>query len=265
MLAKAIARSINCEWRRLQFTPDLLPSDVTGVGIYDSELKNFVFKPGPIFANIVLGDEINRASPKTQSALLESMEEHQVSVDGVTYALPRPFMVMATQNPIEHVGTYPLPESQLDRFIMRLSMGYPDAVSSLRILDRHGATEPVYSLEAVVNEEGVVALIEGARLVHAAEALKRYIVDLAEATRTHPGVSLGASPRACLFLLRAARAKAASEGRDYVLPDDVKSLARPVLAHRLLLSPQAQSRGRTQDDLINELISTVPVPHPSRK
>jgi len=265
MLAKAIARSINCEWRRLQFTPDLLPSDVTGVGVYDSELKHFVFKPGPIFANIVLGDEINRASPKTQSALLESMEEHQVSVDGVTYALPRPFMVMATQNPIEHVGTYPLPESQLDRFIMRLSMGYPDAVSSLRILDRHGATEPVYSLEAVVNEEGVVALIEGARLVHTAEALKRYIVDLAEATRTHPGVSLGASPRACLFLLRAARAKAASEGRDYVLPDDVKSLAKPVLAHRLLLSPQAQSRGRTQDDLVTELLSTVPVPHPSRK
>ena len=265
MLAKAIARSINCEWRRLQFTPDLLPSDVTGVGVYDGELKHFVFKPGPIFANIVLGDEINRASPKTQSALLESMEEHQVSVDGVTYALPRPFMVMATQNPIEHVGTYPLPESQLDRFIMRLSMGYPDAASSLRILDRHGATEPVYSLEAVVNEEGVVALIEGARSVHTAEALKRYIVDLAEATRTHPGVSLGASPRACLYLLRAARAKAASEGRDYVLPDDVKSLAKPVLSHRLLLSPQAQSRGRTQDDLITELISTVPVPHPSRK
>jgi MoxR-like ATPase len=265
MLAKAIARSINCEWRRLQFTPDLLPSDVTGVGVYDSELKHFVFKPGPIFANIVLGDEINRASPKTQSALLESMEEHQVSVDGVTYALPRPFMVMATQNPIEHVGTYPLPESQLDRFIMRLSMGYPDAASSLRILDRHGATEPVYSLEAVVNEEGVVALIEGARLVHAAEALKRYIVDLAEATRTHPGVSLGASPRACLYLLRAARAKAASEGRDYVLPDDVKSLAKPVLAHRLLLSPQAQSRGRTQDDLVTELLSTVPVPHPGRR
>ena len=265
MLAKAIARSINCEWRRLQFTPDLLPSDVTGVGVYDAELKHFVFKPGPIFANIVLGDEINRASPKTQSALLESMEEHQVSVDGVTYALPRPFMVMATQNPIEHVGTYPLPESQLDRFIMRLSMGYPDAASSLRILDRHGATEPVYSLEAVVNEEGVVALIEGARSVHTAEALKRYIVDLAEATRTHPGVSLGASPRACLYLLRAARAKAASEGRDYVLPDDVKSLAKPVLSHRLLLSPQAQSRGRTQDDLVTELLSTVPVPHPSRK
>jgi MoxR-like ATPase len=265
MLAKAIARSINCEWRRLQFTPDLLPSDVTGVGVYDGELKHFVFKPGPIFANIVLGDEINRASPKTQSALLESMEEHQVSVDGVTYALPRPFMVMATQNPIEHVGTYPLPESQLDRFIMRLSMGYPDAESSLRILDRHGATEPVYSLEAVVNEAGVVALIEGARSVHAAEALKRYIVDLAEATRTHPGVSLGASPRACLFLLRASRAKAASEGRDYVLPDDVKALAKPVLSHRLLLSPQAQSRGRTQEDLVTELLSTVPVPSPSRK
>jgi MoxR-like ATPase len=265
MLAKAIARSINCEWRRLQFTPDLLPSDVTGVGVYDGELKHFVFKPGPIFSNIVLGDEINRASPKTQSALLESMEEHQVSVDGVTYALPRPFMVMATQNPIEHVGTYPLPESQLDRFIMRLSMGYPDAASSMRILELHGATEPVYTLDPVVNQRHVVALIEGARSVHAAEALKRYIVELAESTRTHPGVSLGASPRACLFLLRAARAKAASEGRDFVLPDDVKSLAKPVLSHRLLLSPQAQSRGRTQEDIVTELLSTVPVPSPGRK
>ena len=265
MLAKAIARSISCEWRRLQFTPDLLPSDVTGVGIYDGDVKRFVFKPGPIFANIVLGDEINRASPKTQSALLESMEEHQVSVDGVTHSLPKPFMVMATQNPIDHVGTYPLPESQLDRFIMRLSMGYPDPASSLRILERHGATEPVYALDPVVGRDGVVALIEGARLVHAAEAIKRYIVDLAEATRTHPGVSLGASPRACLFLLKASRAKAASEGRDYVLPDDVKALARPVLAHRLLLSPQAQSRGRTQEDLVGELLSTVPLPTPGRR
>jgi MoxR-like ATPase len=265
MLAKAIARSISCEWRRLQFTPDLLPSDVTGVGVYDAEVKRFVFKPGPIFANIVLGDEINRASPKTQSALLESMEERQVSVDGVTHLLPRPFMVMATQNPIDHVGTYPLPESQLDRFIMRLSMGYPDAASSLRILERHGADEPVYDLAPVVDQSGVMALIQGAKGVHTAEALKRYIVDLAEATRSHPGVSLGASPRACLFLLKAARAKAASEGRDYVLPDDVKALATPVLAHRLLLSPQAQSRGRTQEDLVGELISSVPVPAPGRR
>lgn len=264
MLAKAIARSISCEWRRLQFTPDLLPSDVTGVGVYDSEVKRFVFKPGPIFANIVLGDEINRASPKTQSALLESMEEHQVSVDGVTHKLPRPFMVMATQNPIDHVGTYPLPESQLDRFLMRLSMGYPDTASSLRILERHGAEEPVYDLSPVVDQAGVLGLIRGARQVHAAEALKRYIVDLAEATRTHPGVSLGASPRAALFLLKAARAKAASEGRDYVLPDDVKALAVPVLAHRMLLSPQAQSRGRSQEDIVGELASTVAVPSPGR-
>ncbi|HEU5002843.1 MAG TPA: MoxR family ATPase [Actinomycetota bacterium] len=265
MLAKAIARSISCEWRRIQFTPDLLPSDVTGVGIYDGEVKRFVFKPGPVFANIVLGDEINRASPKTQSALLESMEERQVSVDGVTHPLPRPFMVMATQNPIDHVGTYPLPEAQLDRFIMRLSMGYPDANASLRILDRHGATEPVYSLDPVVDQDGVLRLIQGARNVHAAEALKRYVVDLTEATRAHPGVSLGASPRASLFLLKAARAKAASEGRDYVLPDDVKALARPVLAHRLLLSPQAQSRGRTQEDLVAEMLGTVPVPSPGRR
>src|SRR2546429_9854401 len=245
MLAKAIARSISCEWRRLQFTPDLLPSDVTGVGIYDGDVKRFVFKPGPIFANIVLGDEINRASPKTQSALLESMEEHQVSVDGVTHSLPKPFMVMATQNPIDHVGTYPLPESQLDRFIMRLSMGYPDPASSLRILERHGATEPVYALDPVVSRDGVVALIEGARLVHTAEALKRYIVDLAEATRTHPGVSLGARPRACLFLLRAARAKAASEGRVYVLPDHGKYLAKTVLPRMMLLSTHAHAQGST--------------------
>ncbi|HWD08307.1 MAG TPA: MoxR family ATPase [Actinomycetota bacterium] len=265
MLAKAIARSISCEWRRLQFTPDLLPSDVTGVGVYDAEVKRFVFKPGPIFANIVLGDEINRASPKTQSALLESMEEHQVSVDGITHNLPRPFMVMATQNPIDHVGTYPLPESQLDRFIMRLSMGYPDAAASLRILDRHGGEEPVYDLAPVVDQAGVIGLIRGARQVHTAEALKRYIVDLIEATRNHPGVSLGASPRAALFLLKAARAKAASEGRDYVLPDDVKALAVPVLAHRVLLSPQAQSRGRSQEDIVGELASTVPVPSPGRR
>jgi len=265
MLAKAIARSISCEWRRLQFTPDLLPSDVTGVGIYDAEVKRFVFKPGPIFANIVLGDEINRASPKTQSALLESMEEHQVSVDGITHSLPRPFMVMATQNPIDHVGTYPLPESQLDRFLMRLSMGYPDTASSLRILERHGSEEPVYDLAPVVDQAGVLGLIRGARQVHTAEALKRYIVDLTEATRTHPGIALGASPRAALFLLKAARAKAASEGRDYVLPDDVKSLAVPVLSHRMLLSPQAQSRGRSQEDIVGELASTVPVPSPGRR
>jgi MoxR-like ATPase len=265
MLAKAIARSISCEWRRLQFTPDLLPSDVTGVGVYDAEVKRFVFKPGPIFANIVLGDEINRASPKTQSALLESMEERQVSVDGITHPLPRPFMVMATQNPIDHVGTYPLPESQLDRFIMRLSMGYPDTAAALRILERHGADEPVYDLAAVVDQSGVMALIRGAKEVHTAEALKRYIVELTESTRSHPGVALGASPRAGLFLLKAARAKAASEGRDYALPDDVKALAVPVLAHRLLLSPQAQSRGRTQEDVVTELVSTVPVPSPGRR
>ena len=263
MLAKAVARSISCEWRRLQFTPDLLPSDVTGVGVYDPQVKNFVFKPGPIFANIVLGDEINRASPKTQSALLESMEEHQVSVDGVTHPLPRPFMVMATQNPVDHVGTYPLPESQLDRFVMRLSMGYPDRDASLRILDRHGSVEPVEALRAVVDRAGVIDLIEGARLVHAAEALKRYIVDLVEATRSHPAVTLGASPRASLFLLKASRARAASEGRDYVLPGDVKALARPVLAHRLALSGAAQSRGRTQEDVITELLGTVPVPVPA--
>lgn len=265
MLAKAIARSISCEWRRLQFTPDLLPSDVTGVGIYDADVKQFVFKPGPIFANIVLGDEINRASPKTQSALLESMEERQVSVDGVTYALPRPFMVMATQNPVDHVGTYPLPESQLDRFIMRLSMGYPDSEATMRILERHGGEEPIDSLSPVVDAAAVMGLVRAARRVHTAEGIRRYIVDLIEATRRHPGITLGASPRAALFLLKAARARAAVAGRDYVLPDDVKALARPVLAHRLVLSPHGGSRGRTQEDLIAEVTSTVAIPSPGRR
>ena len=260
MLAKAISRSTSCVWRRIQFTPDLLPSDITGVSIYNSQAKRFEFKPGAIFANIVLGDEINRASPKTQSALLESMEERQVTVDGITHPLSLPFMVIATQNPIEHEGTYPLPESQLDRFMMRLQIGYPDNAHSIEILNRHGVTEPVDKIKPVVDTEGVLSLIEGARRVHVADPLKRYIVELTEATRSHSGIFLGASPRAALFLLKAGRAKAASEARDFALPDDVKELVIPVLSHRILLSAEAQMRGLSAEEILTELLNSIPVP-----
>ncbi|MGH2720046.1 MAG: AAA family ATPase [Actinomycetota bacterium] len=260
MLAKALARSTDCVWRRVQFTPDLLPSDITGVSIYDARSRDFQFKPGAVFANILLGDEINRASPKTQSALLESMEERQVTVDGVTMALDPPFMVMATQNPVEHEGTYPLPEAQLDRFMMRLAIGYPDRESSLDILRRHGVSEPVDEIEAVVSTGEVLRLIGTARRVHVADPVKRYIVDLAEGTRAHPSVYLGASPRACLFLLRAARAKAAAEGRPFALPDDVKELAGPVLAHRILLTGEAELRGTGPEHVLDDVLAATPLP-----
>jgi MoxR-like ATPase len=260
MLAKAIARSTDCVWRRVQFTPDLLPSDITGVSIYNAHTQDFEFKPGAVFANILLGDEINRASPKTQSALLESMEERQVTVDGITMLLDPPFMVMATQNPVEHEGTYPLPEAQLDRFMMRLAVGYPDRESSLDILRRHGVSEPVDDIEAVVTTEEVLHLIGTAKLVHVADAVKRYIVDLAEASRVHPLVFLGASPRACLFLLRAARARAAADGRSFVLPDDVKELATPVLAHRILLTSEAELRGAGSEQVLADVLSATSLP-----
>ena len=263
MLAKAIARSTDCVWRRIQFTPDLLPSDITGVSIYNAPTRDFEFKPGAVFANILLGDEINRASPKTQSALLESMEERQVTVDGVTRELDPPFMVMATQNPVEHEGTYPLPEAQLDRFMMRIAIGYPDRESSLDILRRHGVSEPVEDIEPVVTNAQVLELIGSARQVHVVDAVKRYIVDLAEASRAHLLVFLGASPRACLFLLRAARAKAAAEGRDFVLPDDVKGLASPVLAHRILLTSQAELQGVDSEQVLAEILSSTPLPAPT--
>jgi MoxR-like ATPase len=260
MLAKSIAKSLGCTWSRVQFTPDLLPSDVTGVNVFDSKSQQFEFKSGAIFANIVLGDEINRASPKTQSALLECMEERQVTVDGTTYVLDAPFMVIATQNPIEHEGTYPLPESQLDRFMMRLSMGYPNRESELEILETHGQDEPLRELEAVSDPKQVVRLIKMARDVHVAPTLKRYIVQLTETTRDHPDVYLGASPRASLYLLRASRATAASRGRDYVVPDDIQDLAVSVLAHRILLSPEAQMRGASTEDILEGLIGRVPIP-----
>ncbi|MGH2749075.1 MAG: AAA family ATPase [Actinomycetota bacterium] len=260
MLAKSIARSVGCSWSRIQFTPDLLPSDVTGVNVWDRARGQFEFKPGAVFANVILGDEINRASPKTQSALLECMEERQVSVDGTTHKLDPPFMVIATQNPVEHEGTYPLPESQLDRFMMRLSIGYPNRTSELDILDTHGSRSPLEDLDAVADAEEVIRLVKMAREVHVAPTLKRYIVELTEATRDHSDLYLGASPRASLYLLKSSRALAASRGREYVVPDDIKDLAVPVLAHRLLSSPEAQMRGAAVEDVLEALLGRLPIP-----
>ena len=264
MLAKALARSIDCSVRRIQFTPDLLPSDVTGVSVFDQETREFEFKPGAVFANLVVGDEINRASPKTQSALLEAMEERQVTVDRTTYVLETPFMVVATQNPIEMEGTYPLPEAQRDRFTARVSMGYPSAAAELAMLDTHGGTDPLDDLEPVADALEVRKLIEVVQGIHVAEAVKRYVVDLVTATRRSPDLRLGASPRSSLQLLRAARAQAALEGRDFVLPDDVQSLAGPVLAHRLLPTPEAQVERRTTEAVVADLVARVPLPAGSR-
>jgi MoxR-like ATPase len=260
MLAKAMARSIDCAFRRIQFTPDLLPTDITGVNVYNQERGDFEFKPGAVFANIVLGDEINRASPKTQSALLESMEEHQVTMDGVTYELGTPFMVIATQNPIEHEGTYPLPEAQLDRFMVRLSLGYPDADAEAEILATHGRHSTLDDIAPVTDASGAARMIAIAREVFVADALRRYIVELVESTRRHPDVYLGGSPRASLMLLRATRALAASEERDYAIPDDVKALAIPVLAHRLIVSADAVMSGRDAKAVLDQALAEVPVP-----
>jgi MoxR-like ATPase len=259
-LAKALALSIEGEWNRIQFTPDLLPSDVMGVAVFNRDTRRFDFRPGGVFANIVVGDEINRASPKTQSALLEAMEERQVTVDATTYSLPSPFMVVATQNPIEHEGTYPLPDSQLDRFLMRIRMGYPDRQSEIDMLDTHTDLDAVAALEAVAGPADIEKMIALARQIHVSPPLKGYIVDLATATRGHAGLALGMSPRAALALQRASRSRAASLGRDYVLPDDVKILARPVLGHRLLLTPEAALGGTEVDELVDEVLASVPVP-----
>ena len=260
MLAKALARAVDCSVRRIQFTPDLLPSDVTGVSIYNQDQRDFEFKPGAVFANVVLGDEINRASPKTQSALLECMEERQVTVDGVTYHLESPFIVVATQNPVEMEGTYALPEAQRDRFMARVSMGYPSARSELDMLSSHGSHSPLDALRPVASAADVRALIATARSLWVSDAVKQYVVDLTSATRNSRDLSLGASPRATLHLLRAARAHAALSGRDHVLPDDVQALAEPVLAHRLLLSPDALLARRTAADVVASLVRSVPVP-----
>jgi MoxR-like ATPase len=260
MLAKALARSTDCSVRRIQFTPDLLPSDITGVSAYNQERREFEFKPGPVFANIVVGDEINRASPKTQSALLECMEERQVTVDGTTYPLAPPFMVIATQNPIEMEGTYPLPEAQRDRFTARISMGYPSAESELAMLDAHGSSSPLEELEPVARAEDMRELIAAVRKVHVADALKQYVIKLVTATRSAPELRLGASPRATLHLLRASRARAALDGRDFVIPDDVQALALPVLAHRLLPSAEALVARQLPEQVLAAIVGQVPLP-----
>ncbi len=260
MLAKALARSIDCSVRRIQFTPDLLPSDVTGVTVYNQRTQVFEFKPGGIFANIVVGDEINRASPKTQSALLESMEERQVTVDGTTHPLEGPFMVIATQNPIEMEGTYPLPEAQRDRFMARIEMGYPTPASEIDMLDTHGGVDPITKLTPVTDAEMIRRIIAAVRDVYVAPAVKQYLVDLVASTRTSRDLRLGASPRASLHLLRAARAQAALAGREYVLPDDVAALAPAVLSHRVLPSTEAQLARRPVSEIVTKAIRSVRVP-----
>jgi MoxR-like ATPase len=262
MLAKAMARAVDCSVRRIQFTPDLLPSDVTGVSIYRQELHDFEFKPGAVFANIVVGDEINRASPKTQSALLECMEERQVTVDGITHPLDSPFIVIATQNPIEMEGTFPLPEAQLDRFMARVSMGYPAANAELEMLENHGEHDPLSGLHPACDASVVRSLIAVSRAVYAADAIKEYVVNLVRATRTTSELRLGASPRAALQLLRAAKARAAMSNRGHVIPDDVQSLASQVLSHRLLLSAEAQLSRRSATDIVATVLGQVPVPAP---
>ena len=260
MLAKAIGRSIDCSVRRIQFTPDLLPSDITGVSVYNAERRDFEFKPGGIFANVVVGDEINRASPKTQSALLESMEERQVSVDGTTYVLEAPFMVVATQNPIEMEGTYPLPEAQRDRFMARIEMGYPTPAAELDMLENHGIVDPLAQLEPVTDGATIRALVEVVKQVYVSPAVRSYIVTIINATRGSRDLRLGASPRATLQLLRASRAFAAMSGRDYVNPDDVATLAGVVLAHRVLPSTEAQMSRRTTSEVIASAVRSIAVP-----
>ncbi|MGH9184681.1 MAG: AAA family ATPase [Acidimicrobiales bacterium] len=263
-IAKALATSVRCTFGRVQFTPDLLPSDVVGVSVWNRSSGDFEFRPGPIFANIVLGDEINRASPKTQSSLLEAMAEAQVTVDGTTYPLQRPFMVVATQNPIEHEGTYPLPDNQLDRFLMRVSVGYPGRDSEILMLDTHGVDDPLDDIRPVVDAAQVQSMVAAVKSVHVAPSLKGYLVDVAEATRRHPRLVLGVSPRAVLNLQRVARARAAAAGRGYVVPDDIKALADSVLAHRLVATPESQLAGISTSEALREVLHSVPVPTSAR-
>jgi MoxR-like ATPase len=259
-LAKALARSIDCAFSRLQFTPDLLPSDVTGVNVFNQRSNEFEFRPGPVFANILLVDEINRASPKTQSALLECMQERQVTVDGVSYQLPPPFMVMATQNPIEYEGTYPLPEAELDRFTMRIAIGYPPLADEAKMLSVQATDSPLDSLEPVATAQELLAAIEDARRIFVEESLNRYVVALLRQTRSDSRLYLGASPRAGIALMRVAKARALVAGRDYVEPEDVKTVAPTVLAHRLILAPEARSSGLDAEDLVRSVLERTPVP-----
>jgi MoxR-like ATPase len=260
MLAKAMARSLDCSFSRLQFTPDLLPSDVTGVNVFNQRSNEFEFRPGPIFANLLHVEEINRAPPKTQAALLECMQENQVTIDGVSYALGRPFMVMATQNPIEYEGTYPLPEAQLDRFTMRLDIGYPPPVEEARMLAEQTSDPPLDELEPVTTATGIAEVIDEATRVFVEESMHRYVVDLVRQTRDDPRLYLGASPRAGIALLRVAKARALADRREYVLPDDVQAIAVAVLAHRLILGPEARAGGSAPQELIREAVERTPVP-----
>lgn len=260
MLAKALAKSVGCTFSRIQFTPDMLPSDVTGVSIFNQESREFEFRPGPIMAQIVLADEINRATPKTQSALLEAMEEHQVTVDGTTYRLARPFLVLATQNPIEYEGTFPLPEAQLDRFLLRIRLGYPRAADEMTMLDAQQYQHPVTELRQVVSVDDLIEAQNAVRAVYIDRQIKQYIIDLVTATRTHSEVYLGASPRGSLALYRAAQARAALSGRDHVLPDDVKLLAIPTLAHRIIIGPAGRIKNVTSESIVNDVLKRVPIP-----
>ncbi len=262
MLAKAISRSVGCTFRRIQFTPDLLPSDVTGLSIFNQKTQEFEFRPGPIMAQVVLADEINRATPKTQSALLECMEERQSTIDGVSYPMPSPFLVMATQNPIEYEGTFALPEAQLDRFMLRLRIGYPKAMEEIVILDEQKRTHPIEAVQQVLDVDELRQMQGGIKEVYVDQAVAEYIVRLVTATREHPDVYLGASPRGSINLYRAAQAFAAMEGRDYVIPDDVKSLAVAVLAHRLIVKSQASLREVDPDRIVREILASVPVAAP---
>jgi len=260
MLAKALSRSVGASFNRIQFTPDMLPSDVTGVSIFNQSTRQFEFRPGPIMAQIVLSDEINRATPKTQAALLEAMEEKQVTVDGVTHMLPAPFMVFATQNPIEYEGTFPLPEAQLDRFLLRLSLGYPSASEEINVLDRQQYKHPIELLERAISVDELLMAQTEVRKVYVDHAIKTYIVDIVSHTRKHPDVYLGASPRGSLALFRAAQARAALNNRDYVIPDDVKPLAEAALMHRIIISPAARIKDVTPRSVIKDILNSLPVP-----
>lgn len=260
MLARSLARSMDCVFNRIQFTPDMLPSDVTGISIYNQQKKRFEFRAGPIVGQIILADEINRATPKTQAALLEAMEEKQITVDGTTHPLPQPFMVLATQNPIEYEGTFPLPEAQLDRFLLRMRLGYPNIPDEMQIIDAQRLSHPIENLHAVVKAKELIQAINEVKKVYVSDTIKRYIVELSTRTRQSQDVYLGASPRGSLSLARAGQAKAALQGRDHVLPDDIKALAVSVLAHRIIVSPAARLRDLSSDKIVQEIVLSTPTP-----
>jgi len=260
MLAKSLARSIGCAFRRIQFTPDMLPSDITGVSVYNQKTQEFEFRPGPVMTQILLTDEINRATPKTQSALLEAMEERQVTVDGTTYPMPDPFLVLATQNPIEYEGTFPLPEAQLDRFLMRIRLGYPSPRDEMTVLGSQQHRHPIEDLGKVLESAELTAAQEAIREIYVDDLIKEYIVTLVGGSRSHPDIYLGASPRGSLALFRGGQARASLDGRDYVIPDDIKALAKPMLAHRLIISPSARIKNVDAGSVVEELLNSIPVP-----